>query len=188
MSSSVSSTNVRSGSQAVVIAGSARGTWAVINADAKQQQTLANILALNLNSDAYVKWIEVPPGVTRILLRVKMPVATISNVGTAPLISVIGAWRTTDAATITASSTPVDGSIEYMRLDAATAAAAGTSLVPTGTVTTSKYFNDATYYYSDPIDLTGYDLKGCDYVTVCVPTIAATTGAGAMPIEALFLN
>lgn len=188
----VTKTNIRVNSQAVVIAGSARGQWVTINADCKQVQTSAHVLNITgVSSDAYLYWIEVPPGVTRMLLRAKLPVA-VTAVTQAPVIRVVGVWRAADASAITdAGAVPSDTTILTMRLDNATADATGVTLMATTAaagVNANVFQNDATYYYGNPIDLTGYDLLGCDWVAVPVITAMTTTGAGACPIDALFLN
>jgi hypothetical protein len=179
--------NIRSGANSVVIAGSAKGTWVTANTDATATaQTTAQLYApSSIAGTSKVQWIKVHAGCTRVLVRARMPKNT-SAVATSPVIRVYGANMADGALIASDGTVPTDGTIQFLRLDNASVTAAGPTVTLTCATTTTM--NDATYWYSNVVDLTGYDLLGSDYVGVLVSTSASITGGGAVEVQLLLLN
>jgi hypothetical protein len=160
------------------------------NTDLQTTDT-ANLLTPQLVTRAAVRWLEVPAASTRILIRGRN-LATMSAAGTpAAVVSIWGAVggpnRTLDATATTSpwgtSPTATNGGV-FMRLDNADSGATGVTL----TFATTGNLEDGTYEYTDLVDLTGIDLKGCSYVTALVATACAVTGSAAVDCQFKFIN
>lgn len=178
------------GSGSIVHLASTQGGWVEANTDLQTADT-ANLFKPQLVTRAAVKWLEVPASATRILIRGRN-LATMSATGTpAAVISIWGAVggpdRTLLAAATTSpwgtSPTATNGGV-FMRLDNADSGATGLTL----TFATTGNLEDGTYEYTDLVDLTGLDLKGCQFVTALVATACAVTGSAAVDCQFKFIN
>lgn len=138
-------------------------------------------------------WVRVPDNATRVLVRGKVDAAA-TTIATAPIVAIIGAKGGDPVAATnnfsgvhpTASAANANFA-KYTRIDNADQNAAGITL--TLCVTTAG-FEDNTYVYGDPYDLTGFDVKGSRYVGLMVLTAASVTGgaSNAALAEFAFLN
>lgn len=163
----------------VVYPASAGGTWITANDDAETAQAGTDLLRPAAIDDATFHWVKVGSGATRVLVRAKFAVAAV--VTTDPVVRVLAAYGEPD----TIGAFADDGTVKFLRLDNQDANAAGVTLdlITSG----ASGLRDTTYGYSDPYDLTGFDLKGADYVGIAVET-ASATDTGTVAIELLFIN
>lgn len=159
----------------VTVPGSFRSTWIQANDDARTAQSTLDVGGI---TDSTFKWVEVPYGATRALIRGRTPAATTAT-GTDPVVRIIGVYGNLT------SNAPADG-VPVMRLDNADADAAGITVTLDDDGTT--VLNDDTWDYHNPTTLDGYDLKGAWYVGIQVVTAASITASAAVPIDILFLN
>lgn len=165
--------------QSVLVA-SGKGSWIVANDDAETAQSATDLLRPAGIDDDVFHWVKVGTNVTRALVRARMAVG--ATVAGNPIVRVIGAYGTPD----TSGAFADDGTVRFLRLDNADANAAGLTLTLASSGT--GLMQDGTYAYSDPMpDLTGIDLKGCNYVGVAVED-NADVNSGTVPIQLLFLN
>lgn len=160
---------------AVTIPGSLKGNWITANDDARTAQSTLDVGAI---TDSTFKWVEVPAGATRFLLRGLTPQGTTAT-GTSPIVRLIGVYGPLT------SNAPADG-VRVMRIDNADADATGITVTLGGDGT--GVLSDATWDYGDPTTLDGYDCKGAWYIGVQVITAASITASAAVPLEVLFLN
>lgn len=178
---------VSNGAMPVHVMASARGNWTVVNDDAETAQSATDLLRPAAIDDSTFHWCRVSDGVTRCLVRARQAVA--AAVTTSPVVRVFGAygnsitaagsWPDTSAAAI--ARDPL-----FLRLDNVDWNAAGLTLTLVTSGTGLNRDND--YAYTDVMpDLTGIDMKGCQWVGVAVET-AANVDTGTVPVELLFLN
>lgn len=154
---------------------STTGSWVAANTDLETADSAANLLKPWNITRAAVVWLKVPDGATRCYLRGRNE-ATASAAGTpAAVVQVWGANGTPTTAGAFSGTTTDANYAQFTRLDNADAGNAGVTL----TFATTGNLEDATWEYTDLPDLTGYDCKGCNYVTVLVSTACALTGASA---------
>lgn len=126
--------------------------------------------------------LEVSPHVTRFIPRARYPQASTLTTnavvrfygvnGIGPVQSAAGVWSFAD-----------DGTNEALRLDNADANAAGITF----TLSATADLRDTTFAYTDPPDLTGYDLKGARWL-LCLPETKAVISAGTMTLRVKGLN
>ncbi len=176
---------MRPGGTPVVIPGSAHGVWVTANDDCRTAQTAAMLYNPSSITDSTFHWIRVPYGTTRALIRGKVAKAT-TAVGTSPVVRVVGAYDV--AGGLADCSGVADGTVEFLRLDAATWAATGLTLTFPASPSTTNCYNDTTYFYSDVASLTPIDLLGANWVGVPVVTASATTASAAVLAELCFIN
>lgn len=163
------------GSAGASMPGSCQGVWVTANTDARTQISTFDPGAITAET---FRWVQVPNGTTRLLLRGKTPQGTTAT-GTSPVVKIIGVFGPlTDGA-------PADG-VPVMRLDNADANATGITVTLGGDGTT--VLSDATWDYGNPTTLDGYDHKGASYVGLLVITAASITADAAVPLEIMFLN
>lgn len=178
---------VQSGGMNVMMPASGGGTWVVVNDDAETAQSSTDLLRPAAIDDSTFHWCKVGDGATRCLVRARQAVA--ATVTTSPVIRVFGAYGTSiagDGSWPNTSAAAVAGDPKFLRLDNVDWNAAGLTLTLVTSGTGLNRDND--YAYTDVMpDLTGIDLKGCQWVGVAVET-AANVSAGTVPIEILFLN
>jgi len=177
--------NIRTEAATLCVSGSAKGSWVTANRDARTAQAAAVLCApASVATTTPVDWVKVSVGVTRVLIQARFPKAT-ASVATSPVVRVFGAIVA--GGDIAADGTvPQTGTVRIIRLDTVGFATAGQTL--TLGVSTTANSNDSTYWYSNPIDLTGYDIMGSDYVAVFVETAAAITATDVVEIQVLLLN
>lgn len=175
---------------------SVRGQWQQVNDDLETAEAAADLLKpWNITRSTF-HWCKVPEWATRVLVRGKIDLAS-TTYTTAPVVRLVGAFpfdlSTNGLDTIRKSgfsgvATDVNGA-EFLRLDAATANATGPT-IPIAASKTTMFIDSTGYIYTDPIDLTGYDVKGAWYVGLMVETAAVVTGGASNGVfgELLFLN
>lgn len=166
------------------LVGSSLSTVVIANDDARTAQSATDRYNPAAIDDSTFHWVRVPAGTTRVLCRAKCAIAT-TAVGTSPVVILVGALDTTSGSK-TDCANVTDGTVQFLRLDAATWAASGQTLTFNATPTTSNSYNDAAYFYSDVISLTATDLQGCEWVGVPVITASATTASTAVIVELIF--
>lgn len=179
---------VQSGGMNVMMPASGGGTWVVVNDNAETAQSSTDLLRPAAIDDSTFHWCKVGDGATRCLVRARMT-ADSNTVAQDPIIRVFGAYGTSingDGSWPDTSAAATAGDPRFLRLDNVDWNAAGLTI---DLVTDGAGMNrDATYAYSDVVpDLTGLDLKGCQWVGVAVQQ-AADVSTGTVPIEILFLN
>lgn len=166
---------------------SVKGGWAVCHADlsataatAAQQANPGTVTSTN------VTWVKVPDNATRFILRAKAA-ADISAVTTQPIVKVYAAYPTSELGTSSASTAWPTGT-EFMRVDASTLAASGTTL--TLSATANALIKDSTFIYSDPHSITGTDALGGWYIGVLTTQAGAVSSVTStvIPCEIMFLN
>lgn len=153
------------------------GAWflACENIEGTTAQTAAQLrrpLALTA-TNSYA--IDLTPGVTRVLLRARVPVAA-GAVTTSPAVWVYGMdTRYEDGW--------VEGTTDFMRLDNTGGVGGSTSIVCDTTANTGD-FRDSVYFYSAVTSLAGLDVLGVKSVLVIQATQSAiasiTTGVDVM--------
>ncbi len=178
---SIKSSNSRVGTAQETIVGAAKGTWIVANTDARTVTTSGEFAAPATISNANFSWIKVPTGVTKFLLRARMPLAT-ASVTTSPIVKLLGVHTNGNTVSESTGSMPSDGSVVFTRLDSTDSLGSGVTVTLNVTKTT-----DASYIYSDVTTLSGYNTLGCDYIGVAVTTASAITASAAVEIMACFL-
>ena len=166
---------------------SVKGNWYVCHANlAATAATAAEQANPGSVTSTNVTWVKVPDNATRFLLRAKMAVGT-TTVTTSPVVKVYAAYPPVE---LTSSSAAVswNSSTEFMRVDASTLAAAGTTL--TLSATANAMIKDSVYIYSDPHSITGTDALGGWYIGVLGTTAGAVSGGAdsLIPCEIMFLN
>ncbi len=187
---SVKGAGVKFGSQGMVSPGSAHSVKIQANDDARTAQGITTKLYNPLGiTDSVFHWARVPQGTTRTLMRARVPIAT-TAVATGPTVAIIGLLDNGDHASPldAAGAGIVDGTIEPLRLDAATHAAAGQLLAFQASPTTSNQANDGVWFYSDIVSLTAVDMQGCKWVGAVVTVLGACTASAAMPVDFIFEN
>jgi len=118
-----------------------------------------------------------------ILLRARYAQDT-STVTTSPVIRIFAVYGP-DA---TSAGVLSDAGLNpCLRLDTATSTAAGVTITLTTTATDDK-LRDSTYRYSDVTSLTGYDLKGANYLLVLTETAASISGGANTTVELMALG
>ena len=164
---------------AVVIPSSLKGVWTTAHDDSETAQSATELLYPASIDDSGFHWIEVPHCASRVLVRAVM--TKTATVTTSPVVRVVGAYGTVASD----GSFATDGTAQFLRLDNVDANAVGVTLtlVSSG----ASLLQDATYAYSDPPTLEGYDLRGAKYVGILVET-AANLSAGTVPVQVLLLN
>lgn len=169
---------------APAIPGSVTGDWTTIHSDASATASTQALTPLSETS-ANVKWLKVPNRVVRVLVRCRYPTGA-SSLVTSPVIKLYGAWPGVGATAATKTEPPfaTDGTVKIMRLDNVDSGAAGVTV----TLDFTNDIGDATYKYSDPTSLDGYDLKGAAWIACLVTTAGAATGFTTPIIEVLGLN
>lgn len=153
-------------SDKVVFPSSIDGNWVVAceNIEGTTAQTAAQLrrpLALTA-TNSYA--IDLVPGVTRILLRARVPVAA-GAVTTSPAVWVYGMDTRYDEGW-------VEGTTNFMRLDNTGGVGGSTSIVCDTTANTGD-FKDSVYFYSAVTSLTGIDVLGCKSILVLEATQSA---------------
>lgn len=165
----------------VVYPVSTRSEWVKVHDDLEATADSAAELLRPLSTDSTTAHAFYCPYATRLLLRVKYPVA--ATVSTNPIVRLYGIWPGPG----TAHDAPLadDGTFRVMRLDNVDNNAAGVTI----TISTGTDIRDTTYGYSDCPSLDGYDLKGAPMALVLVETAAATSASAAeVVLEAMALN
>lgn len=174
---------------------SVKGQWVQCHDNLEATAESATVLLKPWSAaTSSLHWVKVPDGATRILIRAKNDAAA-TTFTTDARVRMFGAFTVgtgtkVDSAVDAAngfSGTPGDANFaEFLRLDSADANANGQTLVLTAT----GNLEDASFEYSDPPDLTGYDLKGAQYVGMLPDTAANVTGGAAHGVygELIFLN
>lgn len=125
---------------------------------------------------------KVPAGATRLLVRVAYSIAT-TVVGTSPAIKLYSIFSE-PTLTLGLPSWANDGTVNAMRIDAATNVAASTPI--TCTLATDQ--SDAAFFYSDPISLTAIDALNGSYILPLVGTAGAITTGTVMKLLGMFLD
>lgn len=143
--------------------GSVKSEWQLANNETKTINTnaLRDLDAGSASSYENVIPLGVPNGATRMLMRVTFPDGTdtgFTTASNAPQVYVIG----------------VDANGVPMRLDAGGDADATGTTIPIAT-TTDYVIDEDDNIWSNPVDLTGLDLQGCETVYVLVSRVSAYT-------------
>jgi hypothetical protein len=166
-----------------VVTGSCQiGPWKTIHDDAEAAASSAAELIRPLSvTSANVHALAVPPGATRVMVRVRWAVA--GAVTTSPVVRVYGVYGERNAS----DWFPDDGTVQLIRLDRDLTGAGGVTV----TLDATNDLRDTTYSYSNPAihtdtGLPYMDCKGAGHVFVLVSTAANV--AGAASIQAAFLN
>lgn len=180
---------IKAGANPLVVIGSAHSTAVQVNDDARTAQGTTTKLYNPLGiTDSVFHFKKIPPGTTRALVRARVPIAT-TAVGTSPIVAIVGLIDNGDHDDCLASGVGiVDGTIQPIRLDSATAAGAGQTLTFPASPTTSNCTNDGVWFYSDVISLTATDLQGCKWIGVLVTVAGACTASAAMPCDVILQN
>lgn len=178
------------GCGATVNIASTQTNWQTVNADLQTADT-ANLLKPQLVSRAAVTFLEVPSNATRMLIRGRNLIGMSATGTPTAVIRVFGASNGSPSLTSTttpwgANPTAMNGAV-WMRLDIADVNAAGLSIT-FATSAAAVNLEDGTYGYTDPVDLTGIDLKGCSWICVLVETACAVTGSAAVDAQIKFIN
>lgn len=165
---------------------SVKGLWQVCHANLSTIQTTAEQANPGSVTSTNVTWFKVPDNATRLIVRAKMDVGT-TTVTTSPVVKIYAAYPSAELTTSSASTAWASGT-EFMRLDASTLAATGTTL--TLSATSNAQIKDSTFIYSDPHSITGTDALGGWYVAVFATTAANVSGGAntVVPAEIMFLN
>lgn len=162
---------------------SVQSGWVVANTDLQTADTAA-LLKPYLITRAAFSWVRVPFSCTRVLLKGRN-LATMSATGTpGAVVRVIVARGTPDSS---GGFSGVPGNAAFAvfdRVDNVDANAAGVTL----TFATTTNMEDTVYEYTDPVDLTGVDLKAGSFVGMLVETACAVTGSAAVDGMFLFMN
>jgi hypothetical protein len=168
---------------------SVKGNWTVCHADlsvnssaatAGEQSNPGTVTSTN------VTWVKVPDNATRLVLRAKMAVGT-TTVTASPVVKVYAAYPVAELG-LSSASTSWPANTEFMRVDASTLAASGTTL--TLSATADAMIKDATFIYSDPHSITGTDALGGWYIGVLCTTRGNVSGGANSVIlcEIMFVN
>lgn len=161
----------------MVLSGSCQSDWIVANNDTKTAQSAAELLNPVSTNDSNVLPCVIPHGATRVLVRVRIPIA-VTTLTTDPVIRLYGIDET--------ATYPVP-----LRLDATASNAAGFEIDISGGTPSSSLAQDAAYYYTPPYDRVGFDLLGCTTLYVLIETASTyTDGATSQSCAVLvkFLN
>lgn len=168
--------------------GSVLSDWVNVHDSLAATAATSTVLkTLLTNASANTHYCRVPAGATRCLVRARYSIGA-TAFSTQPLVKLYSIFDTQydkNTGTEAAPAFANDGTVRWMRIDAATIAAAGFQL----TVAPSTDSLDTTYGYGDPYDLTGFDLKGGAYLGMLVSQAAVVSGgAGTVWGQVLFLN
>lgn len=160
------------------------GPWVTIHDNAEDTPSTAPELIRPLSvTSANVHALKVPPGASRVMLRVRWTAA--GAVTTSPVIRAYSVYGSANASGWFAD----DGTVQLARIDRNATGAGGVTV----TLDATNDLRDATYSYSAPAihsdDGTPWmDCKGGGHVFVLVATAANVAGAQPCVIQAAFLN
>lgn len=169
----------------VVNIASVKAWWFVCHDNLEAAAETTGLLQPYAIATSAFHWVKVPDGATRVLIRARNDAAA-TTFTTSPVVRIIGMDGTpTDAGAFTGTTGDANFG-EPTRLDNVDANATGVTL----TLAATLNLEDGSYEYSDPPDLTGYDLKGCSYVGMAVETAANVTGGALNGVvgQMRFLN
>lgn len=172
-----------SGVGPIVTTASVKSSWIVCHDNLKATAETSTVLLTPWNTaTSAAHWVKIPDACTRVLIRARCLVG-ISSVSTQPVVKLYVTDGTPNSSGAISGTPTASNFGEITRIDNADALAAGLTLT---LATTGTNLEDATYAYSDPYDLTGFDCKGGSYFLMLTST--ATNADVAVVGQCRFLN
>lgn len=163
----------------IVIPTSVRSGWMTIHSDLTQAAETTALLRPATAGATYPLLTEIG-NITRVMVRARYLQA--STLTTNPVVRLI-AVNGPDLAT--AGTLLDDGTYDFTRIDQTSGDFNGAGI--TLTIETSTDARDTTYRYTDPYDMTGFDLKGGRWLLGLTET-AAVVSAGSVQLQVKPLN